>query len=67
MVQILLKLLLKKIILDVYHDFHWLPAATKLLTATLYFRYVKNSQSDILPPTPQLSLLPVVMVQQLVI
>ena len=61
MVQILLKLLLKRKILAVYHDFHWLLVATKLLTAKLHTLYVKESESlekselesDILPPTPQ--------------
>jgi len=36
MVQLLLKLLLKQRILAVYHDFHWLLVATKLLTAKLH-------------------------------
>ena len=26
----------------VYHDFHWLPIATKLLTAKLHSRHVKE-------------------------
>ena len=65
MVQFLLKILLKEIILAVYHDLHWLLVATKLLTSKLHSRYVKEleseilerseleSESDILPPTPQ--------------
>jgi len=36
MVQFLLKFLLKLRILAVYHDFHWLLVATKLLTAKLH-------------------------------
>jgi len=64
MVQFLLKLLLKEMILAVYHDFHWLLVATKLLTAKLHSCYVKESvseiskrselESDILPLPPQL-------------
>jgi len=61
MVQLFLKLLLKQIILVVYHDFHWVLVATKLLTAKLHSLNVKESESeilerlesDILPPTPQ--------------
>jgi len=50
---------LKQIILAVHHDFHCLLLATKLLTAALHSRYVKESESeilewlDILTPTPQ--------------
>ena len=45
-------------ILAVYHDFHWLLVAKKLLTAKLHSRHVKvgnleRSESDILPPTTQ--------------
>ena len=62
MVQFLMKLLLIQIILAVYHDFHRVLDATKLLTAELHSLYVKESESeilnrsesDILPPTPQL-------------
>jgi len=43
MVQFLLKLLLKQKILAVYHDFHWLLVAVKLLTAKLNSRYVNES------------------------
>ena len=32
----------------VYHDFHWLLVATKLLTAKLYSLYAKESESEIL-------------------
>jgi len=62
MVQFLLKLLLKQEILAVYHIFHWLLIATKLLTAKFHWCYVKKwvskseileSESDILPPTAQ--------------
>ena len=63
MVQFLMKLLLKQRIQAVYHDFHWLLLATKLFTAKLHSLYVKGSEflerskleseSDILPPTPQ--------------
>jgi len=38
MVQFLLKNLLKQRILAVYHGFHWLLAAKKLLTAKLHSR-----------------------------
>ena len=58
-----LKLLLKQRILAVYHDFHWLLVATKMLTAKFHSLYVKSRsrkfwklselESDILPPTPQ--------------
>jgi len=50
MVRFLLKLLLKQRILAVHHDFHWLLLATKLLTAKLHSRYVKElvSESEIL-------------------
>ena len=54
MVQIILELLLKQKLLAVCHDFHWLLAATKLLTAKLHSRYMKESESDILPRTPTL-------------
>ena len=68
MIQLPLKLLLKQIIFAVYHDFHWLLVATKLLTAKLhpwewkileraesevYIRWELVSALDILPPTPQ--------------
>jgi len=43
MVHFLLKLLLKRGIFAVYHDFHF---ATKL-TAKLYSRYVKESESRV--------------------
>ena len=46
MVRILLKLSLKQKILAVNHDFHWLLIATKLLTAKLHSRYVKESVSE---------------------
>jgi len=51
--------LLKQGILSVYHDFHGLLVATKLLTAKRQSCYDKVSESDILersgilPPTPQ--------------
>ena len=48
MVQFLLKLSLKQIIIAVYHDFHWLLVATKLLAVRLHSRYVTESVSDIL-------------------
>ena len=48
MVKFLLKLLLKQIFLAVYHDFHWLFFATKLLTANLHSCYAKESESEIL-------------------
>jgi len=48
MVQFLFKLLLKQIILAVYHDFRWLLVATKLWTGKLHSRYVKESESEIL-------------------
>jgi len=58
--------LLKQKIFAVHHDFHWLLVATKLLTAKLHSRYVKEPESmsevlerselelksDILLPTP---------------
>ena len=44
---------LKQRILAVYHDFHWLLFGTKLLTAKFYSRYVKESELDVLPPSPQ--------------
>ena len=47
MVQFLLNFLLKQRILAVYHDFHWLLVATKLLTAKLHSRYVKDSGGDV--------------------
>jgi len=63
MVPFLLKLLLKQRLLAVHHNFHRLLIATKLLTANLHCLYVKESEllerseleseSDILPPTPQ--------------
>jgi len=47
----------------VYHDFHWVLVAIKLLTGKLHSLYVKESESeilerselesDILPPVPQ--------------
>jgi len=58
-----MKLLLQQIIFAVYHDFHWVLVATKLLTAKLHSLYVKELEleilerseleSDILPPTPE--------------
>ena len=48
-----LKLFLKQNILAVYHDFHCVLVATKLLTAKLHSFYVKGAESEILPPTPQ--------------
>jgi len=39
MVQFLSKLLLKQVILAVYHDFHWLLIAAKFLTAILHGLY----------------------------
>jgi len=59
MVQFSLKLLLKQIILAVYHDFHWLLAATKLLTTKLHSDYIQESEIlkrtklKILPLAPQ--------------
>jgi len=47
MEQFLIKLLLKQIIIAVYHDFHWLLVATKFLAAKLYSLYVKESESGI--------------------
>jgi len=47
MVQFLLVLLLKQIILAVYHDFHWLLAATKLLATKRQSRFVKESESGV--------------------
>ena len=47
MVQIVFKLLLKQWILALYHNFHWLLVATRLLTAKLHSRYVKESQSGV--------------------
>jgi len=44
MVQILMKLLLKQIILAMHHDFYWLLVVTKLLTAKIHSRYVKESE-----------------------
>jgi len=55
MVQFLLKLLLKQSILAVYHDLHWLLVATKLLTAKLHSRYVKESESEILEKSASVS------------
>jgi len=58
MVQFFMKLLLKQRTDVVYHDFHWLLIATKLLEVTLHFVYVKKSEIwkgqswDILPSTP---------------
>ena len=62
-VQFLMKILLQQIIRAVYHVFHWVLVATKLLTAKLYSLDVKELEleiserseleSDILPPTPQ--------------
>ena len=46
-VQFFLKFLWKLIILVVYHDFHWLLVATKLLTAKLYSCYAKESESRV--------------------
>jgi len=43
-----MKLLLKQRILAVYHDFHWVLAATKFLAAKLHSLYVKESESEIL-------------------
>ena len=43
MIPFLLKRLLIQIIIAVFHDFHWLLVATKLLTAKLYSLYVKES------------------------
>jgi len=48
MIQFLLKFLLKPRILAVYHAFHLLLVATKLLTAKLHPRHVKESVSEIL-------------------
>jgi len=47
MVEFLLKFLLKQIILAAYHDFHWLPVATKLLTAKLHSCYARGSESGV--------------------
>ena len=47
MVRFLLKFLLKLRILAVYHDFHWLLVATKLLTAKLHSCYAKESKSGV--------------------
>jgi len=61
MVQFLLKLLVKQRILAVYHGFRWMLVAAKLWTVKLHSCYakeseiLKSSESDILPPTPQLS------------
>jgi len=53
-VQCILKLRLKQRILAVYHDFHSLLAATKLLISKLHPRYVEESiileRSYNLPP-----------------
>jgi len=55
--------LLKQRILAMYHDFQWLLVATKLLTAKLHSRYVKEleseilERSDILSPTDSATLL----------
>jgi len=46
-VHFLFKLLLKQRIRAVYHDFRWFLVATKFLTAKLYSRYVKESESEI--------------------
>jgi len=46
MAQFLLKLLLKRKILAVYHDFHRLLLSAKLLTAILNSRYVKETVSE---------------------
>ena len=53
--QFLLKLLLKQIILSVYHDLHWLLVATKLLTVKRHSLHVKEweLETEILPPTQQ--------------
>jgi len=44
MIRFILKVLLKHRILAVYHDFHWLLLAAKLLTAKLHSRYVRGSE-----------------------
>jgi len=41
MEQLLLQLLIKQRILAVYHGFHWLVFATKLLTTKLHSHCVK--------------------------
>jgi len=51
MVQVLLKLLLKQRILPVLHDLHWLLIAAKGSESEILER--SESESDILPPTPQ--------------
>jgi len=43
-----MKLLLKWLFLAVYHDFHWVLAATKLLTAKRHSLYVTELESEIL-------------------
>jgi len=67
MVQFLMKLLLKQIIVAMYHDFHWVLVATKFLTAKLHSFMLRSCsqesqsktlerlklESDILPPTLQ--------------
>jgi len=46
MVQFILKLLLKQIILAMYHFFQGSLVATKFLTTKLHSRYVKESVSE---------------------
>jgi len=41
-----MKPLLKKRILAVYHEIHWVSVATKFLTAKLDSIYVKESESE---------------------
>ena len=59
MAQFLLNLLLKKRFLSLYHDFHWfhqsnfIPIMLRSRSRKFWKGWSRESESDILPPTPQ--------------